>query len=163
MFNASILINFTYLIIYLVNVAVFTIFVSKRISSAQNSNKISTHKWATSDKFLLMLLVVVLAGLPPFSLFFFKVFIVLNAKNTTISVLLMCLVNVFVLYYYINFTTLALWGSAHTFNNNKATSFVNCFKHIKAQHFNTVVYIFFCSNCYFILTWEFLISFMHSI
>lgn len=159
MFNSSILVNFIFILFYTFNLILFTFFVVRYLKKSQSKINKTNPFWLYTNKVILMLFVIILAGLPPVSLFFFKIFIVLNAQNVLLSTLLLCLVNTFILYYYVNFLTSVLWNKTTVLNFNKFQLYFRSYsKQIRIPSFNTLFFFCVFTNFYFVFFWEFLLN-----
>lgn len=134
-----------YTIIYLFNLFVFYTFL-------QLLNNKNQYISVNINKFIFFYFFFLFSGLPPFSIFFFKVCILKNflQYNYIISILLLILNTYTIYWYYINFYNFFILTNANKKNNKTA---VYCVKHVWYFYIVLFTNIIFNFNYIFFITY----------
>ena len=142
----------------MINTLIFVVLISKT-ASYYGYTREARKTIPIFKKSVLLGMVFILAGLPPVSFFFFKIFILLHVRNTALVVYLMCFVNVVALYYYLNFVIYTARSGYGTKETNVLKLFLrDCNKYLTVSAYYYLIFYCFFINFYFVFFLEFLLS-----
>lgn len=143
-----------YSLIYVVNLVFITIAILNL-----PKKKLIVGNIFRNAYFLILVGVIVLSGLPPFSFFFFKIFIINSTKSVYLNTLLFYCVNTVVLYYYISFVAFFVSKPNVTLYKKIIDSYSNKYHQKKKILFEKIFFFWwFFVNTLFVIFFEYVNS-----